>query len=235
MSCREKNIHFNAGYNGCGDSIEILKNEVVQRDLADFEEMTSDDINLDSYIYVDNAGEPSKIKLGRVIANNMVQSDWDQEDTTKFDFIKNKPELKLEEDMVSLYNIGGVKIGQVFEKGTDIIDIVKEILTVDHPEVFYIGAIDTLAPDLVEEMREVEVSTAELISKGYKVKFNLDNQYFALAIPKTAGVEVKAIYQEGYSLGFRVIDLDSAWDLVVDENDVKGTGEFTLDYRFRMK
>ena len=75
MSCREKNIHFNAGYNGCGDSIDILKNEIVPQDISGFEEMTSDDVDINSYIYVDHDGEPSKIKLGRVIAANAIQSD----------------------------------------------------------------------------------------------------------------------------------------------------------------
>jgi len=236
MSCREKNIHFNAGYNGCGDSIEILKNEIVPRDLTNLEEMTNDDVDINSYIYVDHDGEASKIKLGRVIANDMVQSDWEQDDPTKFDFIKNKPELTLQEDIVALYNIGGIRAGRKFEKGTSILEMIKEAISVDTPEIIYAGAIDSLAPIVEEDMERINTSSAELVNNGLvRENVDLQNQYYAIAIPKNAGVEVTGVYQEGYSLSFRVIDLNEAWDLVVDDNDVRATGVLSFKYKFKLK
>ena len=233
MSCRD--INFNAGYNGCTDKVAILKNEVVQRDLTNYNEITSEDVDINSFIYVDHDGNSSKIKLGDVITANAVQSDWDQEDDTKYDFIKNKPELKLSEDLVSLYNIGGIKIGQIFEKGTSIFDIMKEMLSTDTPEDFYIGVINTLSPDLTTDMEEISMPTSVLISEGYKVTMTLNNQYWALAIPKSSRIEVKSIYQEGYSLGFTVLDLNVAWDLIVDDSLARTTGTYTFDYKFKLK
>ena len=229
-----RDINFNAGFNGCSDKMNILRNEVVPRRLDKFEEIASEDVDINSYIYVDKDGENAKIKLGDVITANAVQSDWDQEDDTKYDYIKNKPSMKLEEDLVSLYNIGGIHIGQIFEKGTPILDIMKEMLSVSTPEVFRIGAIDSLSINPLS-MEEVEVTTAQLISEGYTRELTLNNQYYAIAIPKSSRIILDKVYQAGYALGIQKLDLDEAWDLYVDANGARTTGTFTFEYRFKFK
>lgn len=140
-----RDINFNSGYNNCHDKVAILKNETVRTKLRDYAEMTNDDVDINSYVYVDHEVEgrtvPSKMKLSEVIASNAMQSDWDEEDPTKLDYIKNKPYLELTEDLVSLYNVGGLKRGQVIPKGTKILDVLKEIISVTGEAVFRFGVI----------------------------------------------------------------------------------------------
>ena len=69
--------------------------------------------------------------------------------------------------MISLYNIGGIKLGQVFEKGTSYIDIMKELLSTSHPEVFRLGTVEDLFDFEVENVDEYTVQTTELIANGW--------------------------------------------------------------------
>lgn len=114
--------------------------------------------------------------------------------------------------------------------------MIKEAISVDTPEIIYAGAIDSLEPIVEEDMERINTSTAELVNNGLVRKdVDLQNQYYAIAIPKTAGVEVTGVYQEGYLLSYRVISLNDAWDLIVDDNNVKATGVLTFKYKFKLK
>lgn len=242
MSC--KDINFNAGFNGCNDKVAILRNSVVQRELDSFDIMTNDDVDINSYIYVDHKVEgktiPSKMLLSEVIASNATQSDWDEEDDTKLDYIKNKPEVELQEDLISLYNIGGIKLGQVFEKGTSYLDIMKELLSTSRPEVFRFGVVDDLYNFDILSVEEFEIPTSDLIAEGFVHELTFNNNYLALLIPEDSHVDIKAIYQAGYSLGidkvegYSMIDDDRvAWKLYTNARKAPITGTFTFDLKFK--
>ena len=223
------NINFNAGYNNCNDKVAILRNEVVQRDLKDFEELAGEDVDINSYIYVDQNGKPARIRLGDVISSNAVQSDWDQTDDTKYDYIKNKPELKFTEDFVSLYNIGGVAAGQPFTAGTSVMDVLKEMLSVTGDVVFRFGIIDAddhgaLPGDFsVNQLPEYDAYTlAEILQNGWSPNdgnpITLEpgrtgnGQFFVLAIPTSQRITLEKCYQAGYALGLAKVSIDEEWD-----------------------
>lgn len=234
-----RDIKFNSGYNECEARMSILKNETVQRDL-DYDEITNDDVTVDSYVYVDQNGKPAKMKLADVIASNAMQSDWLQEDDKKLDYIKNKPQITLEEDLVSLYNLGGIKMGQVFKKGTPFIEIVQELLMTTTPEVFRFGVVDSLLDFDLESVEEFEISTASLISDGWQHELTFNNQYLALLIPEDSHVDVKRVYQAGYALdlqevtGYTVLDEDrKVWKLYTNAEMAPITGTFTFVFKFK--
>lgn len=238
----QKDINFNAGFTGCNDRMAILRNETVPRRLDVFEEVDPVDIDPEMFVYIDSDGKSQKIRLGNIINAGVVpvQSDWDEEDDTKYSYIRNKPDINdllyLDEELVSLYNIGGIHSGQKFPAGTSLADILKEMLSVTHPEVFYVGVINSLSPNVESDMNEIEVATDKLISDGYKWEdIHLNNQYWAIALPKDSHVDLTGVFQEGFALGFTRIDLDSAWWLIVDENLVKSTGTYTFDLKFKLK
>lgn len=262
------NINFNAGYNNCNDKVAILRNEVVQRKLDNFEEITNEDVDVNSYVYVDQNGSPARIKLGDVITANATQSDWDQTDDTKFDFIKNKPEIKLSERLISLYNVGGIKAGQIFEEGTPIIDIMKELLSVSNPSMFRFGVVTADERGMIpldftiQQLTEVEISTADLIAEGFNpndIKWKdvfpefqgegvtLNDQFFVIAIPSDSVIEIDKCYQAGYVIELAPYKLDDAWTLYLNADDViigdqtyyqwlPVTGsDLKFDYRFKLK
>lgn len=234
-----KDLRFNAGYNNCEARMSILRNETVQREL-DYDEITNDDVDINSYVYVDQNGSPAKMKLADVIASNAMQSDWNQEDPTKLDYIKNKPPIQLDEDLVSLYNLGGIKMGQVFKAGTPYIDIIKELLMVTTPETFRFGVVDDINTFNLESVEEFEISTAKLIADGWKHELTFNNQYLALLIPENSHVDVNRVYQAGYALdleeveGYSVLDENNkVWKLYTNAQKMPITGTFTFVFKFK--
>ena len=232
-------IHFNAGYDTCQARMSILKNETVQRDL-NYDEITNDDVDINSYVYVDQNGKPAKMKLADVIASNAMQSDWLQEDPTKLDYIKNKPPIELEEDLVSLYNLGGIKMGQIFKKGTPFIDIIKELLMTTTPETFRFGVVNDIYDFRLEDVEEFEVSTATLIADGWQHQLSFNNQYLALLIPENSHVDVRRVYQAGYALDLEEVksytmqDKDGkVWKLYTNAELAPITGTFMFVFKFK--
>ena len=61
-----KDIQFNSGYNTCDARMSILRNETVRRDL-DYKEIGPEDIEVDSFIYVESEGEPYKLQLASIM------------------------------------------------------------------------------------------------------------------------------------------------------------------------
>lgn len=234
-----RDIKFNAGYDTCQARMSILSNETVHKDL-DYIEIGNDDVDLNSYVYVNQNGVPAKMKLADVIASNAMQSDWLQDDPDKLDYIKNKPPVELEEDLVSLYNLGGIKMGQIFKKGTPYIEIVKELLMTTTPETFRFGVVDDLANFRLEDVEEFEISTATLIADGWQHQLTFNNQYLALLIPENSHVDVRRVYQAGYALdleevkGYSVLDEnDKVWKLYTNAEMAPITGTFMFVFKFK--
>ena len=234
-----KDINLNSGYNNCNARMSILRNETVRRDL-DYEEIDNDDVDINSYVYVSQNGEPAKMKLADVIASNAMQSDWHQEDPTKLDYIKNKPPIELQDDLVSLYNLGGIKMGQIFKKGTPYIEIVKELLMTTTPETFRFGVVDDINNFELESVEEFEISTATLIAEGWQHELTFNNQYLALLIPEDSHVDVRRVYQAGYALdlqeveGYSVLDGNNkVWKLYTNAEMAPITGTFMFVFKFK--
>ena len=164
----KKDVIFNSGFTGCNDRMAILKNETVQKDLSDYSEVLSTNVGTDMYVYVDDAGKPSKIRLGEIITSNAVQPDWAEKDTTSYAYIRNKPaDLVIDEDIVSLYNIGGINAGQLFKAGTAVTDIIKKLL--------YTNAPVTLRFGLIPGTDKIPETITELITALPKPKSSIDN------------------------------------------------------------
>lgn len=261
-----KDINFNAGFNGCNDKVAILKNEVLFKDLEEYEDTRNDsEVSYeDSYIFVDQQGNPTKMPLTEVMSGiplEEIQSDWAETDEHKFSYIKNKPEDKtvLDEDMISLYNIGGIYAGQEFKKGTLILDIIKELFSSggkDNIVKVFVTDFDPsdITPDIIDEIEPKYVpdgiyeqkifhlTSTELVTKGLVWKnddgsdISLDNQYYMLAVPASFGVVVNDIFQAGFPISYEVTKVrgpngDLLWLLYHDSNRV--TGEYTFRYTFR--
>lgn len=224
-----KDINFNAGFTGCEDRMNILKNATVPRNLSEFTELEPAEIDTNMYVYVDHAGKGEKIKLGNIIDTSATQADWDEKDEYSYSYIKNKPDLVFNEDFVSLYNIGGVSSGQVFPAGTSIIEVLKEILSVSGDVVFRFGIIDAddygaLPGDFsVYQLQEYDNNKlADILQKGWSPNngnpITLESgrtgngQFFILAIPKSERITLEKCYQAGYALGLAKVSIDEEWD-----------------------
>lgn len=263
MSCKDKNINFNSGLNGCNDKISILKNEVILKDLKKYEDTRNDsEVSFeDSYLYVDQQGQPTKISLIEVMTGapvDEVQADWDQTDESKFSYIKNKPVVVLDEDVVSLYNIGGIYAGQEFKKGTTVVDIIKELfssggkdnivklfVTDFEPDTITVDQLDEIEPKFAPqgfyEQKVLNLTSTELVTHGL-IWMNsngkdivVDNQYYMLALPASFGVIVDDIFQAGFPISYEVTKVygpegDLLWYLYHDSNRV--TGKYTFKYTF---
>ena len=213
-----KDINFNSGFTGCEDRMAILKNSTVPRNLGELEEIEPADINTEMYVYVDEAGKGKKIKLGNVVDESASQVDWDEEDDTSYAYIKNKPIVDLPEDLISLFNVGGVKAGDVFPAGTSIYDLLVRVLSAPHDDVpFYFGVLNEFPLEwsaaFITSALELQdnVDLQESLTNGFSVTFTANNQFYVLAVPKTLGIEVSEVIQDDLKLNFRYIKgIDSA-------------------------
>ena len=253
-------INFNSGFTGCNDRMAILKNATVPRRLDDIEEIDSSGIGLDMYVYVDDGGKDRKINLGDIASANAMQSDWEVTDEDSYAYIKNKPQLTLKEDLVSLYDVGGVRVGQVFPENTSLYDILIDILSTTKDAILYFGLVDEI-PEVwtitdIDALDQIDSKASELISMGTNPKdttFDAHNQYYVLAVPKEYGLKVSEVLQNGFSLDFislnevsglpsRIDDtIKDTWDIylpVVEVFDTpkefaRTTGKFTVIYKFK--
>lgn len=232
-----RDINFNAGFTGCEDRMAILRNATVPRKLDDFTEIEPAEIDTDMYVYVDNAGKSEKIKLGNIIDTSASQPDWDEDDEASYSYIRNKPDLYLKEDLISLYNIGGVKAGDIFEKGTSLYDIIRSILSAIEPtEGIRFGVINEI-PEWsgefitnnlvsIEEYLGIDsgIGLARLLGEGLSLNFKASNQFYVLAVPSNAGLEVSEVLQEGLKLNFvylkGVVKSENAYGNIVNVWDV---------------
>ncbi len=208
-------IKFNTGFNGCNDRMAILKNELVPRrmeslpEIGDGSEVTDND-----YIYVDSDNLDKKIRVSTLLNSERIQSDWSVEDETKSAFIRNKPGCdNLEEDMVALYNIGGIKAGHVFSKGTSVRDIIDMMLSLNNQGYFLRHTVD-YNPEEITEEQLIEFDTVstnriplttDILSNGYQWEIHPDNEYFFIAINDIddIGIKVEKIKQAGFDIGLK--------------------------------
>lgn len=197
-----KDINFNSGFTGCNDRMAILKNETVPRKLDTFTEINPTDINTDMFVYVDD-GESKKIRLGNIINTTASQPDWDETDESSYSYIRNKPDnLVLDRDVTSLFNVGGIRIGDTFEKGTPLHDIIIKLLSFTEKITnIKFGIVDTLnigQASFIDELKtDVQENKADLLSNGWTHTFTVDNEYYVLAVPAELGIEVKEVLQDG--------------------------------------
>lgn len=208
-----KDIIFNSGFTGCEDRMSILRNATVPRKLGDFEEIEPAEINTDMFVYVDSAGKGKKIKLGNIVDTSASQADWDEEDESSYSYIKNKPDIKLNEELVSLFNVGGIKAGDVFTKGTSLYDIVIAMLSARHDDLpIHFGLLSELplawtGEFITTNLTQLEnVDLADIMTNGLACNIEgADNQFYVLAIPTSLGIKVSEVIQEGLKLDFRYI------------------------------
>ena len=196
-----RDIQFNSGYNACEARMSILKNETVHKDL-DYSEIRPEDVEVDSFIYVENDGNPSKMRLSSIIDERQgLQVDWDETNPDSLSFIKNKPEMKLEENIIAAYNVGGIKAGDVVEKGTSLDEVIKRILSIAESAFVRFGVLNTvddINPDYVPSFT-VDVPT--ILQEGLVFKdIDLKNQYYVLLVPNDSDLRVSGVFQSGYKL-----------------------------------
>lgn len=234
MPRESKDIKFNSGYNTCEARMQILKNETVQKDL-EYEEINKEDTGTKSYIYVDNNGTPAKLKLATLIdPKEGTQSDWDVTDETSLAFIKNKPNFSLDEDIVSSYNVGGIRVGTVLKAGSTALDILKLMLTSTEIVQFKFGVVRTpggFRPQDIPDLEPIEVT--EVLKKGlYVPDVKTENEYYILLVPQESNLVVSQIRQNGYSISFkqRVIGSYDAY-----YQSVPTTGTYSFRYLFKKK
>ena len=220
-----RDINFNSGFTGCEDRMAILKNETVQRDLSGFKELEAAEIDTNQFVYIDDNGKPAKIRLGTIIDTNAVQADWTDTDPESYAYIKNKPDIALDEDLVSIYNVGGVHKGDVFARGTSMMEIIKNILSSTSNDTgIRFGLLNeipnwnTFNPESDLTIASTQ-TVASLLQYGFEVNFTANNQYYVLAVPATLGtesedgytatnVEVDSVLQNGFPLSFEKININ---------------------------
>lgn len=255
-------INFNSGFTGCNDRMAILKNSTVPRRLDEFPEVDSTEMGLDMYVYVDDNGTDKKMSLGDITNPGAMQSDWESTDEESYAYIKNKPDLKLKEDLTSLYEVGGVRVGQVFPENTSLYDILIDILSTTKDAILYFGLVDEIPASWtisdIDALNQIEAKAADLIAVGTNPKyttFDANNQYYVLAVPKEYGIKVSEVSQNGFLLDFISLNDDvyhklpsklddsikDSWDIylpVVTVFDTpkefaRTTGKFTVIYKFK--
>lgn len=229
-----KDINFNSGYNGCEARMSILKNETVRRDL-DYDEIKRQDVDINSYIYVENEGVPSKIKLASIIDEKQgTQSDWLEEDTSSLAYIKNKPILNLDKDIVASYTVGGIKAGDKIPEGTSVYDLLIKILSIAESAVVRFGVLDSITNVNPQTVPEYTLDVQDVLTKGLLFEnVQLQNQYYVLLIPEQEGLKVDRVFQGGYRLSTRAKTFTDAnnktWRMYYPS--VPGTGVYTFIYK----
>lgn len=229
-----KDMNMNAGYNQCDARMKILKNETVQKDL-DYSEIKKSDINEKSFVYVDNNGKPSKIKLAAIAdPNEGVQSDWDEEDELSLAYILNKPNFTLKEDIVSNFNVGGIKIGTVLEAGSSALDILVKMLTSSEQVIFKFDSLVNIDRIRPTEMPDLPVkNVSDILVEGLLIEdVELHNEYYVLLVPRDSKLEVKEVYQGGFNISFKKKEIAN-YDMYYQ--GTPSTGTYTFKYKFAKK
>lgn len=199
-----KDVQFNSGYNGCDARMSILKNETVRRNL-DYKEIKPEDIDIDSYIYVENDGNPYKLQLASITdAKQGIQADWDEENEDSLAFIKNKPQVILDEEVVAAYNVGGVRAGDKIPAGTSIYDILMKILSIADSITVKFSALDSVEEINPILMLDYTFSVEDVLTKGIVFSnIELNNQYYVLLVPEDSALLVDKVFQGGYRISTR--------------------------------
>lgn len=229
-----KDITFNNGYNQCEARMSILKNETVQKDL-DYEEITPANVGVNSFAYVDHNGKPTKIKLASIIDERQgTQSDWLETDEESLAFIKNKPELILDKDLISAYNVGGIKAGDVIPAGTSVTEIINKILSIAESVAIKFGILDSIVDVNPGALEDYLISVEDALSKGVRFdNIDLRNQYYILLIPEDADLLVSNVFQGGYKISTRVKQITDyqgkKW--IMYYPSVPTTGIYTFMYK----
>jgi len=205
-------VKFNTGFNGCNDRLAIVKNETVPRRLDEFTEIESGAATtVDDYLYVDGNGLDKKIKVSTLLNPKRTKSDWAEEREDEDSFILNKPGVNnLETDMVSSYNVGGIRAGHVFEKGTTVREIIDMLLSLN-ADGYFLAQITESNPSGLTEEELIEIDkdnknhiaiTPDILSNGYFWTINTDNDYFYIAIKSTEDTRIKVekIKQAGFDI-----------------------------------
>ena len=229
-----KDIQFNSRYNNCDARMSILKNETVSRDL-NYKELEPQDIDINSYIYVEDNGEPYKLKLASVIDEKQgVQSDWAEENKESLAYIKNKPPYELEEDLVSSYTVGGIKAGDVIEAGTSLLDIIKKILNIAESAIIKFGVLDSVDEINPLMLLDYTINVPEVLYQGVKFdNVELNNQYYVLLINVEDKLKLDKVFQGGYRISTRAKTFtdknNKTWHAYYPS--VPTTGNYTFLYK----
>ena len=230
-------IKFNSGFNVCGDKVAILRNEVVPKDLSNVELLNSSDLGADSYIFVDAGGKEGKVALADIQGGAVkIQPDMSESDPESPRFVRNRLDsnLFLSESLRTAYSIGGIKKNTVYEAGTPVSQILKDLLTASAIDSGLKFGLVSEIPSSVDDLQDVEVNREDLLTKGITFKGAFNNQYYALAVPVSLGLTVDAVIQSGFELSFEKrpkFDAQSLYDLYFCELPVTGTYTFRFEFK----
>lgn len=103
--------------------------------------------------------------------------------------ISSSANTKLAEALITTADVGGIPAGTVFEAGTDIIDIITQLLAPSEPpvppseECVYIGISDEIPSD-ISGLEKIAVSKDEVIAGGYSYRYTANDQYLVFAYKK---------------------------------------------------
>lgn len=236
-----KDINFNAGFNGCEARMQILKNEVVQRDLENFDEIGIEDIDTQTYIYVDKGGDASKIKLASVTdPREGIQSDWAEDNSAELAYIKNKPDFTLEEDIISPYTIGSIKVNDILHKGMSALDILKMMFGEGETfslKVCVLNDSFTNSEINLSGISTIEYSIANALTDGFSFTRTFNNQYYGICLNKEVvdhTLTVDKVYQGSYKLNYKTLQLvdDEKVEWILFYQPTPVTGTYTFNYTF---
>lgn len=230
-------IKFNSGFNVCGDKVAILRNEVVPKDLSDIEQLNISDLGAESYIFVDAGDKEGKISLADIQGGALkIQPDMSESDPESPRFVRNRLDsnLFLSEPLRTAYAVGGIKKNTVYEAGTPISQILKDLLTTSVIDGGLKFGIVSGIPSSVDDLQDVNINREDLLIKGITFEGAFNNQYYALAVPVSLGLAVDAVIQSGFELSFKKrskFDVQSLYDLYFCEFPVTGTYTFRFEFK----
>lgn len=230
-------LKFNSGFNVCGDKVAILRNEVVPKDLSKVESIGIDDLGADSYIFVDAGGKEGKISVADIQGGALrIQPDMAESDPESPRFVRNRLDsnLLLSEQIRTAYAIGGIKKNTVYEAGTPIGQILRDLLATSAVDSGLKFSVVSEIPSSVDDLQDIETNREDLLAKGITFARTFNNQYYALAVPVSLGIIVDSVIQNGFALSFKKrykFDSQSLYDLYFCELPV--TGIYTLKFEFK--
>ena len=174
-----------------------------------------------------------------------MQSDWDEEDELSLAYILNKPNFTLKEDIVSNFNVGGIKIGTVLEAGSSALDILVKMLTSSEQVIFKFDSLVNIDRIRPTEMPDLPVkNVSDILVEGLLIEdVELHNEYYVLLVPRDSKLEVKEVSEKEYSkmnkvtkwlfnISFKKKEIAN-YDMYYQ--GTPSTGTYTFKYKFAKK
>lgn len=103
--------------------------------------------------------------------------------------ISSSANTKLEEQITATVTVGGIPEGTTFDEGTDLIDIIKQLLAPSEPptppteECVYYGVLDNIPEDITSLTKEAVVRD-DVLAAGYSTRYTANDQYLVFAYSK---------------------------------------------------